>query len=245
MKIIHSELFNSFPEIIFGFSTKIGLDRKEPFFFNMSFTVGDDERNVKENREVFFNQLGLKTSQIAFQKQIHSDKINIVNQSGYVGESDAMITNHFNIGLAISTADCTPIFIYDKQNKVIAAIHSGWRSTQKRILEKTLLILAESYNSDPENLYVFIGPSISQNNYEVGEEFKNLFEDAYLVNKNGKLFLSVRGVNLDILKTFGVPKNQIEVSTLCTYDEKELLHSYRRDGKQSGRALGIIALKSE
>lgn len=76
MKIIHSELFNSFPEIIFGFSTKIGLDRKEPFFFNMSFTVGDDERNVKENREVFFNQLGLKTSQIAFQKQIHSDKIN-------------------------------------------------------------------------------------------------------------------------------------------------------------------------
>lgn len=245
MKIIQSELLKNFPEIIFGFSTKIGLDRKEPYFFNMSVTVGDNEQNVKENREAFFNQINLRTSQIAFQKQVHTDVVRIVDKPGFVGESDAMITDQPNIGLAISTADCTPIFIYDKQKKVIAAVHSGWRSTQKRILEKTILMLRENYHSNPGNLYVFVGPSISQKNYEVGKEFIELFDNRYMLINNGKIYLDVVGVNIDILYGFGIPKNQIEISNLCTYDEKSLLHSYRRDGLSSGRALGIIAVKGD
>lgn len=245
IKIVRSNLFQKFTEIIFGFSTKIGLNRIGPYFFNMSFTVGDNKKNVEENRKEFFKELGLSSSKIAYQKQMHSSIIKIVNCPGFVGISDAMITNKFNIGLVISSADCTPIFIYDEKNKIIAAVHSGWRGTQKRILEKTLNELSQKFNSKPENLFVYIGPSISQKNYQVGEDVASLFDKKYLAQTNGKIFLDIQGANYDMLLNFGIPKSQIELSNLCTYEEKELLHSYRRDGKFSGRALGVIALRGQ
>ena len=117
MEILYSSVFKNFPELIFGFSTKIGLNRKAPFYFNMSFSVGDKTENVIENRVAFFTSIGLNPEQIAYQKQIHSDIIKFVEKPGNVGESDALITKYSNIGLAVSTADCTPIFLYDKENK--------------------------------------------------------------------------------------------------------------------------------
>lgn len=243
MEIIRAKIFEKYPEIIFGFSTKIGLNRKEPFYFNLSFSVGDDENIVKENRMAFANELGLDISQIAFQKQVHSDIITIVESAGSISASDAMITNKKNLGLAISSADCTPIFIYDKINSVIAAVHSGWRGTEKKILTKTINKLISSFKTQTKNLIVYVGPSIHQENYEVGEEVAEKFDSKYLLRKNEKIYLDVLGANLDQLKEFEIPVEQIEVSPLCSYEEKNLLHSYRRDGQYSGRSLGIIAIK--
>ncbi|MEW6508586.1 MAG: peptidoglycan editing factor PgeF [Bacteroidota bacterium] len=243
MQIIRSRLFSKFPEIIFGFSTKIGLNREAPYYFNLSFTVGDNPLTVKENREEFFKQLGLNSSQIAFQKQIHSNIFKFVENPGLIGESDALITTKYNIGLAISAADCTPVFIYDKRNKLIAAVHIGWRGTQKKILENVLNNLSCHYNSNPENLYSYIGPSISQFNYQVGSEVAALFDQKYIKVEDQKIFLDVVSANKDFLLNYGVEEKNIEVSELCTYKEKDLLHSYRRDGDISGRMLGVIALK--
>lgn len=243
MEILRSNIFEKFSEIIFGFSTKNGLNRKEPFFFNLSFTVGDDENIVKENRIAFANQLGLDISQIAFQRQIHSDIITVVEKPGVIGESDAMITNKKNIGLAISTADCTPIFIYEKEKKIIAAIHSGWRGTEKKILSKTIHKMIGNFNCQSQNMFVYVGPSIHQKNYEVGEEVASLFDEKYLLRNNGKIYLDVLQANIDQLLENKIPQTLIEISPLCSFEEKDLLHSYRRDGKNSGRALGIIAMK--
>ncbi len=243
MQIIKSTLINKYPELIFGLSTKIGLERTAPYFFNMSLTVADDIETVKQNREAFFKEIGLNSSQIAFQKQIHSDRITVVNEAGLIGESDAMITAKPGIGLAISTADCTSIFIYDKRNRLIAAVHSGWRGTTKKILKKTLIRLKEEYNSRADDLIVYVGPSISQKNYEVGEEIAQQFDKKYLRYENNKIYLDVARANLDMIYNFGVQTNQVEQSPLCSFEEKNLLHSYRRDGKLSGRSLGIIALK--
>src|SRR4030042_2961862 len=99
MKIIRSKIFGGFPEIIFAFSTKDGLHRKEPYFFNLSYNVGDDEKKVAENRKYYFDYIGINENQIAFQKQIHSDVVKIVTESGLNGESDALITDKPNLGL--------------------------------------------------------------------------------------------------------------------------------------------------
>ncbi|MEW5844462.1 MAG: peptidoglycan editing factor PgeF [Bacteroidota bacterium] len=243
MQIIKSTLISKYPELIFGLSTKIGLERTAPYFLNMSLTVADDIETVKQNREAFFKEIGLNSSQIAFQKQIHSDIITVVNEAGLIGESDAMISAKPGIGLAISTADCTSIFIYDKRNRLIAAVHSGWRGTTKKILKKTLIRLKEEYNSRADDLIVYVGPSISQKNYEVGEEIAQQFDKKYLRYENNKIYLDVARANLDMIYNFGVQTNQVEQSPLCSFEEKNLLHSYRRDGKLSGRSLGIIALK--
>ena len=138
MVVLKSRIFSEFPEITFGFSTKIGLNRGAPYFFNMSLTGSDNKEIVIENRTAFFNYLGLNYDDVVLQKQIHSDIITYINKGGEIGESDALITDKLNIGLAISSADCTPAFIYDKKNKVIAGIHSGWKGTEMKILSLTI-----------------------------------------------------------------------------------------------------------
>jgi YfiH family protein len=243
MVIIKSLLLTRFNEITFGFSTKVTAERNPPFYFNLSTSVGDNEQIVKENRKIFFQELGLNPENVALQKQVHGDKINYVIKGGISGESDALITDKKNIGLAISTADCTPVFIYDKKNKVISAVHSGWRGTEKKILLKVLNKLKEDFHSFPENLFVYIGPSICRKNYEVGFEVAEKFDKKYLTSRGEKYLLDVSGINYDILIDFNIPKENIQLSSYCTYEMKYLLHSYRRDGLYSGRAMGIIAMR--
>lgn len=243
MEIIQSSLFLDFKEIIFGLSTKSGVKTDSPFGFNLSFTVGDQEETVKKNRELFFNELGLSPSEIAVQMQIHSDIITIVDKGGMTGESDALITGQKGLGLAVSTADCVPVFIYDKAKKIIAAVHSGWRGTQKKIVLKTLIKLNQEFGSNASDLFVYMGPSISKKNYEVGMDVAEQFDKKYSSQIGGKIVLDVPAVNRDLILDFGVPENQLEISPLCSYEEKNLLHSFRRDGKFSGRALGVISMK--
>ncbi len=71
-----------------------------------------------------------------------------------------------------------------------------------------------------------------------------MFDDKYKIKKNEKYLLDVASVNYDMLINAGLKGHNIEKSNLCTYEEKELLHSYRRDGKKSGRSMGVIVLKS-
>lgn len=241
MKIIYSEIFTQFPEITFGFSTKTGLDRKAPYFFNMSKSVGDDPAIVDTNRETFFNQLGLKASKVILQKQIHSDIINIVNRNTELLESDGMITCEPGIGLGVSAADCVPLFIYDKMNRIIAGVHSGWRGTREKILQKTVVRMKKEFSSIPENLFVFIGPCISVENYQVGEETASYFDKDVLVYKDSKVYLDLKKANFNMLKEESIPEKNIEISRLCTFNE-DYLHSYRREGEKSGRALGVISI---
>lgn len=245
MKIIKSKIFRQFPEIIFGFSTKEGLHRLDPYYFNLSYTVGDNKVRVAENRKYFFDHLGIPEEKTSFQKQIHSDIVKFVESPGMQGESDALITNKPNMGLAITSADCAAIFIYDRDKKVIAAVHAGWRGSANKILKKTLNILKDDFKSVPVDLFVYLGPAISQKYYQVGKEVAVQFNKKYLSRSFFKRFLDIKKINHDFLIEFGIPEEQIEISNLCSYEQIDLFHSYRRDGIKSGRSLGIIALKGE
>ena len=243
MLIIKPYIFSRLREIIFGFSTKAGLEREAPYFFNLSYSVGDKKEVVDVNRNNFFNELGLSERTVCYQKQIHEDGIREVNSGGKCGESDALITTSTNLGLAISSADCPAIFIYDPHVKVIAAVHSGWKGTMKKILTKTIRKLKADYNSDPSGMICYVGPSISQKNYRVGAEVASLFEDKFVRKIEDKFYLDLAGANCSMLTEEGVRACNIQISALCTYEYSSLLHSYRRDGARSGRAVGVIAVK--
>jgi YfiH family protein len=242
MLVLKPHIFSRYPEVIAGVSTKIGAERSAPSFFNTSFSVGDDKSTVKKNRNLFFKNLGISEESVAYQRQVHEDKISFVTKGGLIGESDAMITNKPGIGLAVSVADCVPVLLYDPVKKIIAVVHSGWRGTEKKILLKTLDRLKE-YGCLAENLVAFIGSSISKNVYEVGKEVAELFNKKYIDEREHKFFLDVAGVNLDMLLESGVRKSNIQYSKLCTFAMKDIFHSYRRDGKKSGRSLVLIAMK--
>ena len=177
MKIITSQIFEKHNEIIFGMSTKQKLVENDMYNFNMSLNVEDNSERVLGNRNLFVSKLGLSIKNIATQKQIHSDIIKTTNCGGNVGKSDAIITSKKGIGIAISTADCCAIYLYDKEKKIIAGIHFGWRSTEKQILKKTLQLLKDKFNCNSKNLIAYIAPSISQKNYEIGSEVANKFQE--------------------------------------------------------------------
>ena len=236
------EIFQQFPDLIFGLSTKSENSEYDKFNFNMSKSIGDKEELVLKNRSQFFIKLGLNPHNVIVQRQIHSDIINLVEEFTQNLEGDALVTKSKNLGLAISTADCTNIYLYDSANDVIAAVHSGWMGTEKRILEKTLYLLFDKFNSEPQNIYTYFGPSICQNYYEVGEEFKQKFDSKYMLPNNKKLLLDLKSANKDMLLKNGITESQIEISDICSF-ENENYHSYRRDKENSGRALGVIALK--
>jgi len=245
MLIIKPFIFKNHPELVFGFSTKIGLRGKLPYYFNMSYSVGDKKEIVDTNRKLFFEAVGLNENSVSYQKQVHEDLIREVGESGICGESDALITKTKNLGLAISSADCPAIFIYDPNKKVIAAVHSGWRGTEKKIVQKTLVKLKNEFNSKAEDLVCYLGPSISQSNYEVGEEVAKKFDSEFVLNQRNRYFLDLAGTNYKMLTDEGVKKVNIQKSWLCSFEYKTLLHSYRRDGQKSGRALGVIAMKDK
>ncbi len=240
MVILESLQFNQYPEIKFGFSTKIGRNLKEPYYFNTSLSVHDNPDEVKKNRELFFGEFGLDMGSVAIQKQVHGDNITIVTDPGMQGESDAMITALPDLGLAVSSADCSTIFLYDPKQKVIAAIHSGWKSTVKRITEKTIIKIKQEFNSRGRDLLAYMGPSVSAKNYRVGPEVAEQFEHRYLLEHKGSLYLDVAKVNYDMLVENGVRHEHIQKSSICNFKYHNIFHSYRRNGEKSGRAFGLI-----
>ncbi len=242
-RIISCSLFKKFPELVFGFSTRTGGVSPGPYGLNLSISVGDDLENVKLNREIFFKQLGIKQEEITFQKQIHSSFISYSEKPQHFDGCDAIYTDKKNNFLAVSVADCIPVFLYDPQKKIIGAIHSGWKGTHSKILSFTIKELIKKFDVDVSKLVAFIGPGISQEHYEVGADVGKLFSEDVLYERNRKYFLDLKKDNyLQLLKE-GVKTENIEISDLCTFREKDLLHSFRRDKDMSGRMMGVIGMR--
>ena len=111
--------------------------------------------------------------------QTHSNKAEIVNdKSPERIYSDAILTKNSSLALCVLTADCAPILIYEKREKIIGCIHAGWKGAFTGIIENTIEKLKE-LNGKPQELVVSIGPCISQKSYEVKKDFLfNFYEES-------------------------------------------------------------------
>lgn len=242
IKILRSKLLSRYPDVLFGFSTKPGGVSPEPYCLNLSNSVGDNSENVIINRNLFFKNLGIDESEVTFQKQIHSSIINYSSKPSHLDGCDAVYTNVKRNFLAISVADCIPVFLYDPLNRIIAGIHSGRIGTKEKIVAKTITEIKKKFNTDPSKLIAYIGPGICQDHYEVGEDAGKIFDENVRYISGDKYYLDLKKDNYNQLIISEVKKENIEISDLCTFEEKELLHSYRRDGTESGRMFGVIGM---
>ncbi|MBI2427641.1 MAG: polyphenol oxidase family protein [Ignavibacteriales bacterium] len=153
------------------------------------------------------------------------------------------MTDAKNTFLAVSIADCTPIMLYDPDKNVIAGIHAGWRGTSKSIVGNAVQLMKQNYSVVPANIVAFIGPSAGVCCYEVGNEVAELFpNDCWTEKGNGKFMLNVKKVNMLQLLANGVQESHIEVHPDCSIHNQQY-HSFRRDGKNSGRMLAVIGIK--
>ncbi|MDO8462389.1 MAG: peptidoglycan editing factor PgeF [Deltaproteobacteria bacterium] len=165
-------------------------------------------------------------------------------------KADAWITNASSIVLGIKTADCVPILMYDPIQKVVAAVHAGWKGTSFNISGETVKMMREEFYCKPSDIIAAIGPAVGFCCYEVEDDVVSLFKKNYGPNpalvvkgeKKGKYFLNTQGVNRRQLLEGGLLPEKIETIFLCTHCRADLLHSVRRDGDEAGRQVSWVSL---
>lgn len=169
-------------------------------------------------------------------------------------DTDALTTNKKDKILALTFADCTPIYLFDKNKKVIANIHSGWKGTVKKISKKSVEFMKEKYNSNPKDIICVIGPTIRKCHFEVKQDVRDIFynefkymqniDDIIKYNEQTKTyFIDTVAINKNLLQEEGIPEENIIDSKVCTYCNSNLIHSYRKEGEKSGRNTALICLK--
>lgn len=227
------------------------VDRGEEF--TLSLSSHPDRQFVLSNREALAGAMKILPQRIVFPSQVHETRIVTVDlktSKEDVVATDALITNTKGVCICVMSADCVPILLYDTRNNVVAAVHSGWRGTVARILEKTLNRMRSDFGTEGEDLLCGIGPSVSQESYEVGEEVIASVESAFGSGSDLLVFHDTSKAKLDLWKAntiqlleFGVYPEQIEVSDLCTVKNNSYFFSARKG--DSGRfAAGILLSES-
>ncbi len=176
---------------------------------------------------------------LAAAKQIHSDRVLLVESPGPQGEGDALISNRPGIGLTIRTADCFPVLIADPRNRAISAIHAGWRGVVSEIGPKAIQAMHRQFGSRPEDLMVAIGPGIGACCFEVGPEVAAQFQ------LSGRTKVDLVETMCRQLRRNGVKPGHISASGECSCCNRELFESYRRDREAAGRMVAMIALTAE
>lgn len=243
MTVYHSSLLKSCKNICHGFSTRTGGVSNFPYnTLNLGLSVGDISENVYKNRKLFFQALKSDPQQSAQGVQVHGNTIQIVDYPGIFESTDALITVRKNIPLVIKTADCAPVILFEPEQRVIAAVHTGWRSIVKGILENTIRITMEKFNCKPGMIKCAIGPSIRSCCYEVKNNVSCLFPNDVILWENNKSYLDIpKAIRMRLIDQ-GIQIENIDDSELCTACNEKLFFSHRRDRGQTGRMIAAAYL---
>lgn len=217
--------------------------------FTLSFSSSPDKEEIRHNRHLLAQAMGIPDAHLYFPSQVHKTRIVQVTSATAreeLMETDALITSEKGVCIAVMSADCVPILLYDTKNNVAGAVHSGWRGTVARILEKTLHTMQSTFGTRGEDVIAGIGPSVSQDSYEVGEEVVHEVHHAFgkesglmIPQANNKAKLDLWKANKSQLLQFGVRESHIEIADLCTVKNNAHFFSARKG--DSGRfAAGIM-----
>jgi YfiH family protein len=263
-----------FPWLVHGFSTSQGgvSSLHGEKILNLAFTAWDQPENVPKNRRLFQSAIHAAEFSLIALKQFHSDVVcDFSAAPQHAASADASITKTPQLLLGVQTADCVPILLVDPRNRVVAAVHAGWRGTLHRIVEKTVGRMTMQYGTRPRDVLAAVGPAIGGCCYEVGTEVAAAFQSQFARapewfdelrtgdEPNPLQWLNQfppghqpppKNVRLDLRKAnraqlldLGVSPPNIFVSDLCTACRPDLLFSYRKQGAESGRMMAVIGIR--
>ena len=287
--------FLQFPDLIHASFTRLGGYSEVPYRgLNVSYSTGDEFENVIRNRLLALTALQLQTYPCATVWMVHGAQVATLevdswddwrsdwpHRSYYVDQqeviwttkprrkADALITRHYGVALAMSSADCVPLMFYDPVEKVLGLAHAGWRGTARGIAAITVQAMSEQFGCNPYNILSGIGPSIGPCCYEVSEEVRNYFmgqqefdidptdlryrklirESAIFTAKrmqgHDSLRLDLWETNRNQLLMAGVLPEHIEFSGICTSCNIEYFFSHRGEQGKAGRFPSILALRHD
>lgn len=224
--------------------------------FSINRYCGDSEAHIALCRAALCRRLAIDDDRLIMPHQTHSTNVVIVDEAlmradtatrtAMLEDKDALITRLKGICIGVSTADCIPVLLYDEQHHVAAAVHAGWRGTMARIVSHTVHQLIDRYDTDPEHIKAVIGPGISPEAFEVGDEVYEAFREAHFpmsaiatrlpaAGGGTKWHIDLWQTNRMQLTECGVKEANIRLTGICTRSNAELFFSARKLTIDSGR----------
>lgn len=179
-------------------------------------------------------------------KQIHSGEVIAAEgRSGLLGEADALVSATPGIRVSVKTADCVSILLADAGKRAVAAVHAGWRGTEKRIVARAIARMTELFGTAPKDVYAAIGPAIGKCCFEVGPEVARQFAfwRPELAGAVEKTHLDLEAANQSQLEAAGVRPDRIDCASLCTVCTNELFFSFRKEREAAGRMISWISVR--
>ena len=267
----YSPLLEHFP-LTHGVTYRYGGVSEGPFdSFNMGLHVGDAPEVVVENRKRLAQVLGVDPNHLTCGEQVHGVGVTRVTQElvgrgafswdDSIPDSDAIHTNLVDIPLLLLVADCVPVLIYDAVHHAVAVVHAGWRGAIAHIVERTMDSMHDAYGTLLSDCYLFIGPSIGADSFEVSEEIAEQFrQDMHTlglspvdqvvryIQRQGQRtptpHVDLKGYIAACVVHKGVPLEQVSVSSTDTMIT-DGCYSYRRDQGRTGRMAMFAVLRDQ
>lgn len=251
-----------------GFSTRIGgISEGELSSLNLGYGRGDGDETVNHNRRLFAAACGIGDGDtvegrvFVSAEQIHSARIEYVTPSNKAGDfvCDGLVTDIPRIPIAVKTADCVPILLYEGGAGVAAAVHAGWRGTASGIAGAAVQRMCD-LGANRDRIRAAIGPCICADCFEVGDDFPDAFRaladespsmrvraaadaivDEFIVRRDdGRLHCDLATINERILLLSGVRARNIDKAALCTKESACRFYSHRRSGPARGVMASVI-----
>ncbi len=215
-----------------------------------------DPGSSEQHRKLLLENLNSGAQEIYFVKQVHGDRVFVLDdpalspQKVEREEADALITHLTEMPIAVLTADCVPVIVYDPKQHVAGVIHAGRKGTQMSIVSKTVSMLSQVYGSRAEDVAMATGPAIGGCCYEVDEPcigpFRNNYQEweSFVTPRSGRFMLDLLKANeVDGLRA-GILRENIHRFGECTSCHNDRWYSYRREGA-TGRIVSLAMLLPE
>ena len=223
----------------------------------LDFSKGQELEKSSYSR--LANALKIDENNLVKPVQTHTCVVKCIDKvlpSDKLQDVDGLITDKSNIALTTKNADCILFLLYDPVKKVIGNVHSGWKGTFKKIVEKAVVKMIDNYKCNPQDIICCICPSIRKCHFEVDSDVKDLCEQIFgFTNridefievgeiKDGKIKYMIDTVliNKILLEDLGLKSNNIIDCGICSVCNQDKVHSARAEGENFKRATAIIQL---
>ena len=234
-----------------------GAGKGEYASFNVTHYCGDDPEAVRRNRDVLCRTLGIQDDCLVVPEQVHHVDILTLQEDWrtmpettrklLLKGKDALMTDVPGLCIGVSTADCIPMLLYDPVRRAVCAVHAGWRGTVRYFAKAAVEAMQAQYGSEPSHLRAVIGPGISLQHFEVGDEVYQAFAEAgfpmeAIAVRKEKWHIDLWKCNQLQLLQAGLAEEHVRVAGCCSYDDPARWFSARRQGIRSGRIYTGIML---
>lgn len=225
------KLHQDFPDLIFGLSMR----RDGPM--NLKPQAGENDAAYAANRQKFFSKIGLAQADAVFAVSRHEAnvvKVGADNRGRKLPGVDGLVSNEPGTFLALTVADCVPIYLFDPVRSAWGLVHAGWRGIAAGIITAGIRSMQENFQSRLEDMRLAAGPAIQKCHFEVKADVLEKFRDYpdQVVNQDGKTMLNLPGIIRSQAQKSGLFTEHIETSEECTFCLTKRYFSYRREHNQ-------------